>query len=192
MRIISTYKDYYDHLQGIYGVDTKLVLDRRGDYYSITYKPSIQCVHTLYIGEWMIQGFWNNGQIYFGEDIKQFEKIRFYSSSKKNLKEYWIIPDGKYTNMYCLKQPKYLGDKSPTWKQDCPILFNSGTKFLKFPILKDWNVQKIFSAKEVWNILSEWLGKKIDKNLNKQSEASNNTKILSAGFDLKTSFRKIK
>ena len=27
MKIISKYKDYYDYLQGIYGVDEKLILD---------------------------------------------------------------------------------------------------------------------------------------------------------------------
>ena len=30
MKIISKYKDYYDYLTGIYGVDDKIVLDRRG------------------------------------------------------------------------------------------------------------------------------------------------------------------
>lgn len=29
MKIISQYKDYYDYLIGFYGIDEKIVLDRR-------------------------------------------------------------------------------------------------------------------------------------------------------------------
>lgn len=50
MKIISKFKDYYDYLQGIYGVYPKLVLDKR-EFNPIQYFESFSVKH-LFIGDY--------------------------------------------------------------------------------------------------------------------------------------------
>lgn len=123
-------------------------------------------------------------------DVEQFsnqkrDKAYYFGDSEVSKNEYWYIPNGKYNNLYCLKEPKFLGHKSKTWVEDCPILLGDN----KNPILKDYNFDKVFKPEKIWIILSEWLGKRITKNEPIVPVGSDKVRILSAGFDLKTSFR---
>jgi len=61
MKIISKYKDYYDFLQGTFGIDEKLILDRTkfhkielSDYDKIT----------LVIGDLVIEGLFVDGSVF--------------------------------------------------------------------------------------------------------------------------------
>jgi len=178
MKIISGYKDYYDYLMGVYGQDEKLVLDRR-EYTYIHYTPTYDDVYTFHIGEYMIDAFYHDGKFYFGDDIKQFSiKTPSYFSVYENTDNNFVVKVGAL-NKQCLKEQKYLGDQSPTWKEDCPILLGK-KDFKKFPILKEYNI----------NNLTDWLSKRITKKENNIKSTSDKIKIVSAGFDLKTSFRK--
>lgn len=209
MKIISKYKDYYDYLQGIYGVDEKLVLDRREFCTTLSFSEG-PAIKTFYIGEWMVQGLIIGRQIYFGDDIKQFtvkkepqpsKWYRRYFSGNKTEDENWAIPSNYYrTNLRCLKKPKFLGDNSPTWKLDCPILLSVGlweganlklddSDFCSFPILTDYSIQKVFTPKEIWLLLSEWLSKRVTKNEPDVPIGDDMTRLKNAGFDTKTSFR---
>jgi len=74
---------------------------------------------------------------------------------------------------------------------ECPILLsiNQSYKPFHYPILKNFELSKVFPPEKIWIMLSEWLSKRkdpiiIDKRTDKE-------KILSNGFDLKTSFRKM-
>lgn len=193
MKIISKFKDFYDYLQGIYGVDEKLVLDRTNFTFLDYPHPDFE-VSTLHIGEWMIQGLWMNSKIHFGEEVKQFTKE--FSKSWSFKPDYYLIENSpyKYFNSYCLKHPMFLGEKSPTWKENYPILLEKRRKYqsseyIKCPILKEYNVQKILPPEKVWQILSEWLGRQITKNEKQVPIGDDKVRILSHGFDLKTSFR---
>lgn len=202
MKIISKFKDYYDYLQGIYGVDEKLTLDRT-KFYSMTYVPSNITVSTLHIGEWMIQGFWSDKSIYFGNQVEQFATKRVPNWLIGDPSEYWFIRDHSYSNsrhvykyITCLKEPMYLGDKSPTWKWDYPILLlddlmsaKDDEVYIKCPILKEYSVNKMLPAERTWLILSEWLGKQITKKEPVVPVGDDKVRIISAGFDLKKSFR---
>ncbi|HMT01945.1 MAG TPA: hypothetical protein PKD00_01315 [Burkholderiales bacterium] len=196
MKIISKFKDYYDFLQGTYGVDEKLILDRT------TFTPtspyfSENKVISLYIGEWLIQGLYNNGKFYYGKNVEPFNqkpKRRIFSLNEINDKKlYYFIPTNYYP-VSCLKEPKYLGDDSPTWKEDCPILIQGYTanSYGKHPILKDYNVSQILPPEKIWTILSEWLGKQISNREPIVPIGDDKIRIESHGFDLKTSFRKSK
>lgn len=195
MKIITKYKDYYDYLSGVYGVDEKLVLDRR-NYTSLTYVPSVKLVRTLFIGEYMIQGLWVDGKFLLGNDIEpyadQSRRSHYWEEITKNYDrtKYWVVPNGNYSNSYCLKGIKYLGDDSPTWKYDCPIMLGNVDP-VPFPILREYNVSSLIAPERVWLMLSEWLSKRIDKS-GVHDEPTNDIKIVSGGFDLKTSFRKVK
>lgn len=193
MKIISKYKDYYDYLSGIYGIDEKLVLDRR-NYTPLTYVPSVMSTDIILIGEYMIHGLWIDGKFLLGDAIEPYanqDREQYYwTESKYNKSEYWVIPDGRMSNLYCLKDVKFLGDNSPTWKHDCPIMLGYHDPS-PFPILKDYNVGSLISPERIWLMLSEWLSKRITK-FEEHVEPSNDIKIINSGFDLKESFRKRK
>jgi hypothetical protein len=190
MKIISQYKDYYDYLAGIWGIDDKLVLDRRERWVHI-YKPSNRSMETVIIGEWMYQGVWIDGKLYWGEDLEKWSiNTNVWGIDRR---EQWIIPsDRSRQNITPLKEGKYLGDKSPTWKLDCPILIlDIWGGYVKFPILRELGIQSLVPPEEVWKILSDFLSKRIDKR-EVSIETSDMTKILNSGFDPKISFRKRK
>lgn len=196
MKIISKFKDYYDYLQGVYGVDEKLVLDRTKFYKKLPYSLD-GVVSTIHVGEWVVQGFWRKGEIYYADQVKQFanERTPGWSSGGYNPNDYWFITTSVYT-WKCLKNPMDLGDKSPTWKEDYPILLEyidnsskKSIKYIKCPILKDYKVNKILPGKQVWLLLSEWLGKQITKKEPVVPVGDDKVRIISAGFDIKKSFR---
>jgi len=187
MYIISKFKDYYDYLQGIYGVDNKLVLDRT-DFNILPYIPSINKIQTFYICDYIIQGLWVEGKIYYGNEIEPFS----YLSKEKN---WYIKPEvlgynnKYYRNITVLKIPE-LSLNSPNKKLNCPILLEENKEsYLKNPILKDYNFVKVFSPEEIWIMLSTWLGRQISDNEKQVPIGDDKIRILSHGFDLKTSFR---
>lgn len=199
MKIISKFKDYYDYLIGIYGEDSKLILDRR-KFSKILYNPTNYTVSTFHIGEWKIQGIWYNDIINYGIDINnnpkfEFRTLRYSWEKSQHPPEtyYCIITDSKpYAgrDIFVLKAPKFLGDKSPTWNENCPILLETGIdKYITYPILREYSIQKVLSAEQIYQILSEWLGKQISINEPTVPIGDDKIRIQSHGFDLKNSFR---
>ena len=203
MKIISKHKDYYDYIKGIYGEDDKLVLER--STMSSTYIPtSDSFLLEIYFCDLLYSGLIHNGEVYWGEDIVQFE-------SKKPSSYFWITnytkeSTAKYYNVL-LKNHRFNHlhiRKDPIESKAneiccCPILilinsYSSYNKKIdyakldKFPILKDYNFHKVLSPEDVWIKLSAWLGK--DRPI--ISTQTDKEKIISAGFDLKSSFRNIK
>lgn len=181
MKILSKFKDYYDYLQGIYGIDTTLVLDRT-EYVSRPYIPSINSVETFIIGDYKVQGFWHKGKIYYGKEIESLG-IRIHNSYFSKDADYYCLEG----NDKVLKHPQLLTN-SPAYEYNCPILIKDwGSKYKKNPILKDYSMQKVFAPNEMWILLYEFLTKL--KSNYEVVEQSNENKIISHGFDLKTSFR---
>ena len=186
MKIISKFKDYYDYLQGIYGIDEKLILDRT-KYTPIPYTPSDFSTDKIIIGDYLIQGIWLNGKFHCGKDVEDLDIISNYNHPFGNDIRYLIKSD--FGSIELLKEPKLLTD-SPAYQHNCSILIKDWNGYKKNPILKEYSLYKVYSAFEIWNILSEFLGKLNDKH--SQSIQTDKEKIISHGFDLKTSFRKIK
>jgi len=179
MKILSKFKDYYDYLQGIYGIDTTLVLDRT-EYTPTNYSPSIDCIETFIIGEYKVQGFWHKGKIYYGEEIKKLGLKVCDDFFNENI----FIIEG---NHKVLKKPLLINN-SPAYEYNCPILIKDwGSKYKKNPILKDYSMQKVFPPNEMWILLYDFLTKL--KSNYEVVEQSNENKIISHAFDLKTSFR---
>src|SRR5690606_33063676 len=123
MKILSRFKDYYDHLVGTFGEDPKLVLDRT----KFTPKPYTSQegeILTFYIGNYKVQGYFKNGKINFANEIEQYSEPfhKFFSfSNKYNEKEYYRLPGRNYYAKFILKQPQYLSDDiCPTYKENCP------------------------------------------------------------------------
>lgn len=191
MRIISKFKDYYDYLQGIYGIDEKLILDRT-EYTPMVYKPSGLSYSEIIIGDYLIHGLWYNDNIYYGEEIETLNIITFdkrFYQSVDDKKDYYLIKHGNFGYLKILKEPMLLTD-SPAYIHNCPILIKNWDGYKKNPILKEYLLNKVYSPFEIWLLLSEFLGKLNTNYI--QSIQSNTEKIISHGFDLKTSFRNIK
>ena len=205
MKIISKHKDFYDYLQGIYGVDEKLVLDRT-KFHPIPYPASNYVRETFYICDYRIDGVWIDGKILFGKELEPYSlpenksrfKKYFYSYRHRDQvlgedKFYSILDSNTYNPTYrqVLKEPyKLSGEKSPNIKEECPILKSGGVDIYdKFPVLKEYNLQSVFLPEELWIMLSEWLGMQITRREKQVPIGDDNVRILSHGFDLKTSFR---
>ncbi|WP_336018086.1 hypothetical protein [Fusobacterium polymorphum] len=247
MKIISKFKDFYDYKVAKYGIDEKLVYNRKTccDYYKILHINILTDKNEKV----SIEDFNNN--------LK--EHTKFFNKSNHNkilivgekIVHLFFTEDGVYTH-FDIKNPKDIGGETiyKYWAYYCDtkeITFNNGKKFdIHIAFEELWNdffaynrkrflsYLNISKEKALFNepiILVEYIGK-VDKktiryqnsiykitynpNLsqmgiyfdedfiwqslveflsNKRSEkeispeVSNENKILSKGFDLKTSFR---
>lgn len=200
MKIISKFKDYYDYFQGIYGMDEKLVLDRT-EFYKLPYIPSNYTIQTFWICDYKVQGIFIDGEFLYGKEIDPIHVQLYHPRfrSEKNLYYTFYHPDYNNRILEILKFPILFQDlprrknnrgdtiieHNPNTRMNCPILLENNGSFQKFPILSDYQFHKVFTSFQMWTMLTEWLGreKKIENN------QSNKEKILSNGFDLKTSFR---
>lgn len=90
MKIISKFKDYYDHLAGIYGEDPLLVLDRRANHPQFAHLPQAHIKQlpppkrqkaggfdlpswteaVLYVGSWRVYLFQTDARVYTSHDIQ--------------------------------------------------------------------------------------------------------------------------
>lgn len=190
MRIISKYKDYYDYLTGLYGVDDKVVLDRRG---GTSVEPSDGHVVKLYICGLVYTGVYDNGKYYWGS------KVQDAGARLCNLiylpDEYDAVPHGNiftYRDDLVTIEP-YKDTKQLNRKLDCPILWKDRIGWYytdsctKFPKLEPIGIASVLSAYDLYLMLTEWLSYTPDIIDNRDDKL----KIQAAGFDLKTSFRKM-
>jgi hypothetical protein len=203
MKIISKYKDYYDYLQGIYGVDEKLVLDRRVDYNPASYS-TYNGVHVLFICGKVLEFICIKDKFYFGDDMAQF------SEEIPNSKWWWNIKNIKPTylinctntrgawNYNQIFYPHLSEDVHGLYKEvkelskECPIfLYNPIRRDIQmeYPKLDELGINKMIPAHDMWIMLTEWLGQRITRNEPQQPIGDDKVRLVSAGFDLKTSFR---
>jgi len=205
MKIISKFKDYYDYLSGIYGEDPLIVLNRLDftmptfSNFSITRdEGKLQ----LYIGGFLIEAYYKNNKIYYGEDLKQFSReekhskwyYRFNSSTdvKPNERVTIKIENSRYNyesfNLIVKKDTTNMNDK-----YNCPILLRkNGDKdeyLYKNCILKDLNLNSFISPEEVYKMISDWISYQRTISEDHVDTMTNVQKIESKGFDKKSSFR---
>lgn len=182
MNIISKYKDYYDYLVGIYGVDIKIVLDRRKfDKYEIL--ETDDKILRVHVCDMIYDGRQIGGKFYWGYqllDLLSEKHLEDFNNSKHKNKV-----GGLFINPYpCEKKLNTLNN--------CPIMldidrrnWNDDFRFLLYPILKEIGIASVLPPKEIYLMLTEWLSPKE----NIPDNRTNNEKILTNGFDLKSSFR---
>ena len=190
MKIIAKTKDYYDYLQGKYGVDPKLVYDRRNGSPMVDqniYNRDgdtllIAVAGILYPAIW-IGGSWH----YDRESFKAYSDI-----DRKNKTHYdWTLNNHKhlFDKNYLdftdinrdLREPVLVKTLSYGWK-------NNFKEWVKPLTLQQFSFHKIKSAEEVYIAISSFLGWLVD-NPPIPDKQTNREKIVSHGFDLKKSFR---
>ena len=240
MKIISKFKDFYDYKVTKYGVDEKLVYNRKTycEYFQgffrdinidyrileddfnknlkentkVTDEKNIHKI--LFIGEKLIHLFFTENGVYTHLDIKNNEDLRKYTDFEYRKKI--TFKDGKEFNIYTrfkddweyllsydrkklinlninkdnviLNEPilliEYIGEcnNEKAKRYYSPSLY----KFIYNPNLSQMGVY--IDTDFIWQSLVEFLS---DKRSEKEiiPEVSNENKILSKGFDLKSSFR---
>ena len=240
MKIISKFKDFYDYKVTKYGVDEKLVYNRKTyceyfqgffrdinidyriseDDFNKNLKENIKVTNEknihkiLFIGEKLIHLFFTENGVYTHLDIKNNEDLRKYTDFEykkeitfKDGKKFNIYTrfkdDGEYLLSYDRKKLinlninkdnvilnelilliEYIGEcnNEKAKRYYSPSLY----KFIYNPNLSQMGVY--IDADFVWQSLVEFLSnKRSEKEIS--PEVSNENKILSKGFDLKTSFR---
>lgn len=204
MKIISKFKDYYDYLQGIYGIDEKLILDRTKFINRFPYGEN--SVVRFFICGLVIEGLFRDGKFWYGKELEQFSDNKKRNWGKTG--NYYFVkadetkPFGGFDSRV-LKSPMkfedwismqetiaYKNKKEeicPNDKYNCPIIVSSyyGDGYELNPILSEYQFHKVFTAEQIWLMLTEWLGR--EKQIKEMR--TDKEKILSNGFDLKTSFR---
>jgi len=212
LKIISKFKDYYDFLTGIYGVDPLIVLDRLDFSMPIfrNFPPSKAFPDgdieegklRLYIGGFYIEAYYNGDKIYYGEELKQFAIVEKHSSwyyryhmnstEKPKDKVSIKVKSSRYHcesfNLFIIKDTLKMNDK-----YNCPILSikndESDKNIHKNCILKDLNLNSFISPEEVYKMISDWISYQRTIAEEHVDTMTNVQKIESKGFDKKTSFR---
>ena len=202
MKILSKFKDYYDYLSGVWGIDPKIVLDRREFEHPEFYSHPKKIV--LYICGKRIEGFHDGNSTYFGETLSKFGEI---TEPKK-------YPAWRFTTYHRSPEPSRFVKfeyKSPftttvdyvinvdvtndlenhNIKENCPILMVGihSNKISRFPILEKLNVGSIFSPEVIYQMLVDWLSERNNELENRVDNSTDIEKLINKGFDKKCSFR---
>lgn len=212
MNIISKFKDYYDYLTGIWGVDPLLTYVRQGSI-----KPDLISDYAkvrVYIGGMLIEGFYYKGNFYYGDELKQFSKptppyiTRKQGYTYQNLVQEYGLPELDTNNLIWIS-PAYLKEvsysrpladiiihKTPIVdilntndKENCPIIVKINKDVFRNCSLKEMSLSSILDAETVYHLISDWLSLQRTKKENKVDCRTNEQKVESHGFDKKTSFR---
>lgn len=184
MLIKSNFKDYYDFLQGKYGVDTKVVYERVQEiarYMNWVKQGHVphhktspySSVRIAFCGVMYPMWFIN------GEMHTPFEARELHSS--KIPKDFLWAHKG--TLGYCkeYKEPTNLNDK-----YNCPvILLGWMSEVVKNARLSDYNFGRFVEPEEAYTKIYDFL---IREPVIKDNR-TDVEKVVSAGFDKKTSFR---
>jgi hypothetical protein len=184
VKIISNFKDYYDHIQGQYGIDEKVTYERICQTKEKVswrktgvYKPLNDCLYLLAVcGVLYPVVCIKDKAYYFYEDLPKELRRDYYrnlpSKDPRNNKSFW-----KETNL--------------NEKEDCPIgisraySFSLKELYVKNIRLRDFDFHKIIDAHTMYLKIVEFLTR--DKTI--VIPQTDKQKIESHGFDNKTSFR---
>ncbi len=184
MYIISKYKDYYDYLNGIYGIDEKVILDRRAGVTNIIITPVLgsHCTFKLAVCNTLYTALVDRDKnIYWGEEMKPF--------CTYNKSYGWVYRgDGKIWN-----GAKIQIEPQPTkvnQEENCPIVYVHGHRDqsrVHFPRLSDYRIASIYPAEEIYKDLYNWIVKQSEPVVT--DTRKDIEKVVSHGFDKITSFR---
>lgn len=185
MRIISKHKDYYDYLQGVYGIDNYKIYQRKNIIKEEDFDTTFDLLNKKNKNQHFVYRFAINNKIY------QIFKTRkgFFPVSKELLKE---LDYNKWRLESILTSQG--GSTNLNMKYRKPILVSVGSEYYfekyqdKDPLMKSFSFHKILSAHELYIEVETFLGW-IKDNPPIEDNQTDVEKILSNGFDKKISFR---
>lgn len=211
MKILSDFKDFYDYLQNYYGVDNNIVFNRKRQYLLVNSKqeliednlpPSfeiIQYAYKTFIDKNNIEYKYNYSGVL--KEVTKKKRVLFFCGKLYEIShlidgknEKTIIEESfdfrKYDKIIKQLEEKQIVSAVIYAKK---INFETGNSFDLIqinPILSNLGFQLFLSAQDTYQNIEMYL--RNFKNTEKTIVIDNKNKILQAGFDLKTSFRKSK
>lgn len=209
MLIVSKYKDYYDFLSGIYGVDPNLVLDRREfhNYECLTSEPLI-----FHICGMVYEGFYvaETKKFYYGDALLELGKKDKYYFGNKRYNRNWSDRTTDYvesvnieimpkplsgSHFYNIALKPYIDYEKVNEAEGCPILMKnrySAKNYFHFPQLNKFDFASYLKAEDIYKILVEHLSAertKLEQHVDNRTDVE---KLINKGFDKRESFRNIK
>jgi hypothetical protein len=199
MRILSKYKDYYDYLQGIYGIDNLVVLDRTEGFVDIeiTFPPKNKYKKiVLCICDKEYQGLLDyKGNFHWGDSIIDLPHVK--KAKKKNF-GFLYMPkysetkykfSGEHEDGYVELTPQKT---EANQKKKCPILLAKSVmrgnySYSEFPKLETYKIASILSPEKIWVDIYSWISK--TKEEQETPEVPDKEKVINKGFDKTWSFR---
>lgn len=187
MKIISNFKDYYDYLTGIYGIDPKVVYERKLEVYN----PS-DIMYLSVLGKKYLYVRHNNKVYITLEELKDLYKKKDLDKLDKDYIKKYLKGDNK--NEWWIKD-NFINDypsSEANNKTGKPVLAHTykwNDEYLNdwsVCRLKDFQFNRILSAEEIFLQLTDWLSYK-EPEIKTPPEDMN--RFESKGFDKKTSFR---
>jgi len=190
LKIISknSYKDYYDYLCGLYGIDEKVAFERNSIYkdYSPDNLYYFHILNKTYCGLLTKDGNWIH-------DFEELDKYYMDNSSNK-----WFYSQSRQLALYLYgeiswwkknKLLKIYPETSLNIENNCPILVTRNNEVNKFPLLKDTFIPSVLPAHDIYVGLVDWFSYK-EPVVETKPEDMN--RFESKGFNKKDSFRNIK
>lgn len=187
MLIISKFKDYYDYLQGIYGIDNKKVLDRTSipnsyvqEYISIKNKESL-----FHYPEEIL---YFCGDVYKLYCKANYQYLWGNDRTSRFSRDYgWITRDSfdivyEDDTIVWIKDTKPVNDKNK--KIDLPYFVKDGT----MPVLKHLYFDKVLPPDECYRQIEQYISYKEPE---PNTDPNDMNRYEGKGFDKKTSFRKM-
>lgn len=188
MKIISRYKDYYDYLQGIYGVDDKVILDRTSSK-GYPGRPGVGNKVVIHICDIEIQGMLKDGKYLYGEELRP---LALPSSSRRPLTFFNFKEGSRIFTIYSLPQPSRLNSITgiPILMMDQAFgeIKHNGINYCAYPKLETLELYKIFTPERTWRLLYDWISRRNEPSA--PPPMTDQEKIESHGFDKQNSFRK--
>lgn len=176
MKIISKYRDYYDHLVSHYGFDETRVYDRRGEVLTDSLYDSRILISICGIYYPIVT---KEKEIYFNADKS---KLNYWENNfiqhYKGQKSFQNI---KFRQPVLVRADKHIPHKNPLKKGEF-------VESYKIPILGNLKFPSIISANEMYEKIYDFLGWLKD-NPEPPNTQTDKDKIVAHGFDTKRSFR---
>ncbi len=196
MEILKKHSDYYDHLGYQFGIDKKIIYDRRD---SIELENFAYNTYAHYANRSYDFVIFEIGLKLFLFKVKVNSTERFHTSRSCYFEEANLIAekvlDKKLENDYPINvYVASLKNNLRYWHRGPSVEIDGEEYLIEFclgsnVILKDTFFTKFVDGTEVWKLLSTFISSL--NNEKEIAEASNEIKIESHGFD-KQSFRKSK
>lgn len=200
MKLISGFKDYYDYLIGAkFGIDEKCIYLRVTEVsMPFTHSPVLFTKRAfksiglpeyansfmVFIGDLEFKGVHYNGNFFY-------DREKALSGIPNNVIEKSRISSIKNEDWWSGKEQDFFGriktKISLTEKYNCPVVINFSGEIIKNPKLIDFQFGKAMDAETAFIKITNFILREKEI-INNQT---NKEKIISHGFDWKTSFRKM-
>lgn len=186
MKIISKWKDYYDYLSGIYGIDNLIVYDRRENIIKHEYDSTSASKIEFHICNRVYTVYEYKGKFYhLYEDILKLDKVLKKEGSRTIL-GYWRGKPDSWSKKENWSE-RHNGETNLNKKERQPVLLKNFYG-VYVPFLSSYNFHKVLPADEIYQEICAFMGWLKD-NPEIPNKQTNLEKLDSHGFDRKKSFR---